>query len=142
MKKTIITLITVTSCLVSLSHAGEGKGKKGGHKGHHEMMIKKFDTDGDGKLSETEKTAAKAAMAARLEATIAKYDTDGDGELSKDEKKAAITAFKAEMVKKYDTDGDGELSEVERDDAKKAGEVKPFFGHKKGGKRDKKKESK
>ena len=68
-----------------------GEGKKGDH--HHptkEEILKKFDKDGDGKLNDEEKAAAKAAGKAAHEAEmLKKFDKDGDGKLS-DEEKAAM----------------------------------------------------
>jgi Ca2+-binding EF-hand superfamily protein len=58
-------------------------------------MLKKFDKDGDGKLNEEERMAAKEVYKAREE------------------------AFKKEMLEKFDKDGNGELSEEEREAAKK-----------------------
>lgn len=108
-----------------------------------EDMIAKYDTDKDGKLSDTEKAAMKTEMGERRGGNkgqggerpdraemIAKYDTDKDGTLSETEK----AAMKAEMgerrggnkgqggqrmsaeeaLAKYDADKDGKLSETER----------------------------
>ena len=49
-------------------------------------LLKKFDKDGDGKLSEEEREAAKAARKAMI---LEKFDKDGDGELNEEERKAA-----------------------------------------------------
>jgi Ca2+-binding EF-hand superfamily protein len=49
-------------------------------------MLKKYDTDGDGKLSRDE---WKAARKAHHDDMVKKYDTDGDGKLSRDERKKA-----------------------------------------------------
>ena len=106
------------------------------HKAMREKLLKEFDKDGDGELSDEEKKAAREAWAKRREDRnkreaavhakfVQKYDTDGDGKLSEQERKsahAAMTeayeAFKAEMVKLYDADGDGKLSEEERQTAR------------------------
>lgn len=77
-------------------------------------VIEKFDKDGDGKLNEEEREAAKQAMKEKHEAhkkeILAKYDTDGDGELSEDERKAMWK----DKAKEFDKDGDGELSDEEK----------------------------
>ncbi len=85
-----------------------------------EEMIKKFDKDGDGKLSEDEKDAAKAAMEKQM---LEKFDKDKDGKLSEEEKEAAKEARRAEMKKrmleKFDKDKDGKLSDEEKAEMKK-----------------------
>jgi Ca2+-binding EF-hand superfamily protein len=76
-------------------------------------FMEKFDADGDGKLSEEEKAAAKAAMdAKREEMRLKRFDKDGDGVLSEEEK-AAAEAAKAKMIAEWDKDGDGKLSKEE-----------------------------
>lgn len=50
--------------------------------GMHEMMIRRFDKDGDGKLSAEEKREAKEQMMKR-------FDKNGDGKISAEEKQAA-----------------------------------------------------
>ena len=88
-------------------------------------MMQKFDKDGDGKLNEEERAAAKEAMKGREEAyrkeMLEKFDKDGDGKLSEEEHEAAKKermekheARKKELLAKYDKDGDGELSEDEK----------------------------
>ena len=62
-------------------------------------MLERFDKDGDGKLSEEERAAARAEMQKRREAGGLK----GNG-----------AEKRAEMLKKFDKDGDGKLSDDER----------------------------
>ncbi|MFP4052344.1 MAG: EF-hand domain-containing protein [Phycisphaerae bacterium] len=86
--------------------------------GLDEETRKKYDADGDGKLSREE--MRKLAQDKKQE-VIDKFDTDGDGKLNAEEKKAAIEAARAKwkaraeawMRKRYDKDGDGQLSEEE-----------------------------
>jgi hypothetical protein len=59
-------------------------------------MMEKFDADKDGKLSETERAAAKAAF------------KEKGGE------------FRAKVLERFDADKDGKLSETERAAAKEA----------------------
>lgn len=126
----IAALVAFTPTLAFSEGADDGKKKAcAKHCGkRHEAILKKFDADGDGKLSETERAAAKEARQQRRAALIEQHDTDGDGKLSKEEKKAAMQAFRD----KHDTDGDGKLNEEERKAAHEAGEFPPFrHGHKK-----------
>ena len=68
----------------SAPNSGYGnRGKRGNGGQRRQEMIEKFDTDGDGQLSDTEKAAAKAAREAKM---LEKFDTNGDGVLSEDEK--------------------------------------------------------
>jgi hypothetical protein len=93
-------------------------------------FMKRFDTDGDGQLSEAEKQAAREQfpgmghgghgrrggpdMQARM---LEKYDANKNGRLDPEEEDAARQdreARRAEFMKRFDTDGDGKLSESER----------------------------
>lgn len=86
-------------------------------------VVKEFDKDGDGKLNEEER---KAAREAREKQMLEKYDADKDGKLSDEERKTAREAMRAEhekkMLEKYDKDGDGKLSEEERKAMVEAGD--------------------
>jgi hypothetical protein len=81
-------------------------------------IVKEFDKDGDGKLSEDERKAMREALKVRMEdrrkQMLEKYDADGDGKLSEAEIAKARADRQAELLKKYDKDGDGKLSEEER----------------------------
>jgi hypothetical protein len=86
-------------------------------------MLHKADTDGDGRLSEAERAAAKAKFQENRKAFIAKHDTDGDGTLNDAERTAAKEQIKArwkEAKDKFDTNGDGKLDEAERKAAREA----------------------
>ena len=133
MKTKTLLLAIVAMSVPVLAQAEDGKkGKKVCDK-KHAHMIAKFDKDGDGKLSEEERTEAKAAMAERKAAFIAKHDTNNDGKLDKDEKKAAREA----IISKFDTDKDGKLSAEERKAAREAGVKLPDHrGHKQCNKKD------
>mgnify|MGYP001549693986 CR=1 FL=1 len=112
-----------------------GPSAPGGQRFNREEMkaklLEKFDTDGDGQLSETERQAAKAAREAKM---LEKFDANGDGVLSDDEKpqrgrgrrhgrSGNREEMKAKLLEKFDTDGDGQLSETERQAAKAAREA-------------------
>ena len=73
--------------------------KKSNFPGKDEIL-KKFDTDGDGKLNEEERKKVRDEMVSRrsgLPPLLAKkFDKDGDGKLSEDER----AAFRKEMASK------------------------------------------
>jgi hypothetical protein len=110
----------------STSAAGEAyKGKRGcgPHGKMRQRIMEKFDANKDGKLDETEKTAAKAAREKHKQEKLAKYDTNHDGQLDDAEKtamKADRKAKWAEKKKQFDSNSDGKLDETERDAMKKA----------------------
>lgn len=97
-----------------------------------EEMLKRFDTDGDGQLSEVEKTAMHEAMRGQhergrpdgprgnrpdREEIMKRFDADGDGVLSETEREAMRAERdrrREEHMKRFDADGDGQLSEAER----------------------------
>lgn len=122
----ILTIAALTIPFAAHAEGDESKKRAKGKK-FRAMMIEKFDTDGDGKLSDSEKEAAKTAMKARRAEFIAQHDTDGDGKLSEEEKQAA----KENFIAQYDTDGDGKLSEAERELARDAGAKFPMHKKKK-----------
>ncbi|MGE9269208.1 MAG: EF-hand domain-containing protein, partial [Verrucomicrobiales bacterium] len=118
MKAHILCTSIVVLATGSLTATAQEKGK-GGDRPARKLpaeVLAKFDTDGDGKLSETEREAAlkarKAMVEKRKAAALEKFDTDGDGKLSETEReamKAALKARHAELLEKYDADGDGKL---------------------------------
>ncbi len=83
-------------------------------------ILAKYDTDCDGKLSDSEKAAMKADLEAKRQELIAKYDTNGDGVLDATERAAAEAAIQAERLAAQtakfatlDTDTSGGLSLAE-----------------------------
>lgn len=96
---------------------------KGGGKGPPPLppeVLAKYDTNGDGKLDDTEKAAMKADLEAKRKALIAKYDVDGNGVLDATERAAMEAALEAEhlaeLTAKFtalDTDASGDLSLTE-----------------------------
>lgn len=70
---------------------GNGPGGGGGRGGEwRERMLKEFDKDGDGKLSETEQKAAREAGEKRM---LEQFDADKDGKLSDEERAKARESF-------------------------------------------------
>ena len=94
-------------------------------------ILEKFDKDGDGKLSDEERAAAREAFRARLaahkEEILKRFDKDGDGKLSDEERAATreslrnrLAAHWDQILKRFDKDGDGKLSDEERAAAREA----------------------
>ena len=92
------------------------------------QVLKEFDKDGDGKLSQEE---AKAAREAAQKKMLEKYDKDKDGKLSDEERKTIREEMEAKrkaLLEKYDADKNGRLSPEERKAAVDAGEELPAWG--------------
>lgn len=135
----IFAIVMAVSLVSNLAYAdGNKPGGKGaaGARPSPEMMqkiIAKFDKDGDGKLNESERQAARAARGTGQPDGVAKGGANGaakgtgrpDGELMK------------KVIERFDQDGDGKLNESERQAARaakgsfagagaKAGQKKPL----------------
>jgi hypothetical protein len=106
---------------------GEGKGRRG----NREEMMKKFDTNKDGKLDEKER---KAMMTARVDAMFKRADTDADGKISADEAKTLGGLGK--FIVRADENKDGVVTkdELEKAFAKRRGKGKRGAKGKRGGK--------
>lgn len=90
---------------VAMANAAPGEGRPDGKKGRRigeekrAEMLKKFDKDGDGKLSEEERQAMREEMQKRggerpsREEMLKKFDKDGDGELNEEERQAMREAM-------------------------------------------------
>ena len=116
----ILAILAVTALV--LPAATDGNGSKPEHRRGEarQRVLEKFDADKDGKLSESERAAAKAACKARFEEKKQQFDTDGDGKLNDTERDAARAACSAKLKEKHpelfakiDTDGNGEISREE-----------------------------
>ncbi|WP_018969999.1 EF-hand domain-containing protein [Rubritalea marina] len=106
------------------------RGGKGGakHQERRKKFLMRFDKDGDGKLSESERQVAREWMQKRRKEAdsarkrvMLKFDSDGDGKISPDEAKAVQRKLKAfdqqarrDLLDKYDTNGDGKLTADEK----------------------------
>ncbi|MBC6980962.1 EF-hand domain-containing protein [Caulobacter sp. 17J80-11] len=82
--------------LVGAAVAQDAKGPRG----------RMADTDGDGKISQTEMVQAERARFARL-------DANHDGKVTKDELEALETRFMDERFARLDTDKNGQISKEE-----------------------------
>jgi hypothetical protein len=115
---TIMTLAALIGTGMLATAQDEPQRPKRPHGPPPPEVVKEFDKDGDGKLSDAERKTMREAMQARMEARrkemLEKFDKDKDGKLSDEERTAMREAHKAQMLEKYDTDKDGKLSEEER----------------------------
>jgi len=89
-----------------------------------EQLVKKFDKDGDGKLSDEEKMAA---LKTTFKEFMDKFDANKDGKLSeeelakvKEDLNKIMEEHRQRMIKKFDKDGDGKLSDEEKEAMRKA----------------------
>lgn len=135
MKPNIITttlVLAIAGSITAAAQEGDRPGPPREGRGLPPEILEKFDKDGDGKLNEEERKAARDARRAEMEKRrqemLEKFDTDGDGKLNEEERKAAREAAEAkrkEILEKYDANGDGQLSPEERKAAIDAGEDIP-----------------
>lgn len=73
--------------------------------------IQRWDADGDGALSDQERSKMTEQLAAAVEKRRQEMDADGDGNISTEEARS----YWQKLRQKYDEDGDGELSPEERE---------------------------
>ena len=131
------TIWTAFALLAASSLAGFAQDEKKPDEGQRERrgsrqvppaVLKEFDKDGDGKLSEDERKAMREAAQKKM---LEKYDKDKDGKLNDEERKAMREDQEAKhkaLLEKYDKDKDGKLSPEERKAAIDAGEELPWGG--------------
>lgn len=116
-QKLISMLAALSLAFVVTSQAEESSASKAPSK----EALKKYDKDGDGKLSEEEQAARRADIVAKAaetrKANVDKYDADGDGKLSRDEREAKKAAEAAEREAKK---AEREAKKAERDAEKAA----------------------
>jgi len=117
----LVRLLALSALLVgTLQAENTNQGPKGDRKAR---MMKRFDIDGDGQLSEAEKKEAKAAHKKNKSRIMKRFDADGNGKLSDAEKavaKAKHQERRNKVMKKFDADGNGKLDPSEREAHKKA----------------------
>ena len=81
-------------------------------------LLKYFDLDKDGQLSDEEKALAEKSMEktpnAREAKYLLRYDTDRSGDVNNDEYKAAFRDNLSKMMTPFDLDGDGAFNEAEQ----------------------------
>ena len=108
MSTTLIRILSLSALITVGSQAwaaqeGEGLGKHRGNGELREKVMEKFDANHDGKLDESERAAAKAALKERMEKA-----KEHHGE------------FKAKLLERFDANHDGKLDDGERAAAKAA----------------------
>lgn len=117
---TLLALATLVAGPVLMAAEGEDRPKRHDGERGHGAELKKFDTNGDGKLDDAEKAAMRAAVGDRLKKNhpelFTKLDTNGDGALSEDEMKAGREKMRElhDKKEKADTNGDGKVDDAER----------------------------
>ncbi len=84
-------LLITTAFLLSATSllGGTAQAEEQDKQDRRAKMLEQFDTNGDGKLDETERKAAREAMKAKV---LEEFDADGDGELNEEEKAKAKEA--------------------------------------------------
>jgi len=92
--------------------AGGGEGRPGREQ-MRTAMLKRFDKDDDGKLSDEERAAARTAYEARRGSGSGKRGPRG-GAPGAERERPDRERMRAEMLKRFDKDGDGRLSDEER----------------------------
>ena len=74
-----------------------------------DLIIKQFDSDGDGKLSMGERSKMRTKMQGKKQEIMQKFDANGDGILNDEERTTIRKAFqkrKSEAFEIFDTDGE------------------------------------
>ncbi|MEQ9065346.1 MAG: EF-hand domain-containing protein, partial [Gimesia chilikensis] len=88
----IVTACALGMAVFSWSSATQAEEGKKGQRPNREEILKKFDKDGDGKLNEEERSAARAARGEKggqgfnREEFMKKFDKNGDGKLDENER--------------------------------------------------------
>jgi len=97
-------LLAVAVMMVSGFAVSSFAGDNQRHPEMHKKILEKFDKDGDGKLNEEERAAAKAAFQEKhpdaKEKVLAYFDKDGDGKLNEEERAAAKAAHEKRAEKR------------------------------------------
>jgi hypothetical protein len=81
---TLVALLVLGPGLALLPLGGDAAA--GEQAERRERMLERFDTDGDGQLSEDERAEARASMRERM---LDRFDANGNGELDDDERAVA-----------------------------------------------------
>ena len=129
----LVAFLPVTSLAADDTKADPRPGPRS--RPNREAVIAQFDQDGDGRLNETERAAAREFRQqnrpgggfggpnrenrGQWRDRMARFDADGDGKLSAEERATMETTARAHIrnnpraMARVDTDGDGEISDAE-----------------------------
>lgn len=110
--------IVLGGAALSLGLAGAAlaapDGGAGGGQGRKAEMLKKYDTNHDGKLDDKERAPLKAERQAhraeRKAKRLAQFDANKNGKLDDAERQAMHAQRKAEKFKKLDVNNDGKIT--------------------------------
>ena len=81
-----------------------------------DVIIKQFDSDGDGKLSMDERSTMRKKMQGKKQEIMQKFDANGDGILNDEERTTIRKAFqkrKSEAFESFDAGGEEIRGQVE-----------------------------
>jgi Ca2+-binding EF-hand superfamily protein len=130
--KTTTSLLAITVLIGSSCFATAQEKPKRPERPIAAEILKKFDKDADGKLSEEERAAMKEdrkqMKGKPSDEILKKFDKDADGKLSDEEKATMKTEMEAKrkmLFEKYDANKNGKLDPEEAAAARAAGEEIP-----------------
>ncbi len=134
----VLLAFVVAPAMAQGDRGRDGRDGRGGGDDRRAEFMKRFDKDGDGQISDSEREEGfktfREEREKRREEFMKKFDKDGDGQLSEEERNAVRDSFRADEQKRrdlheYDKNEDGILSDsekaaMEEDKAKKADDRK------------------
>jgi Ca2+-binding EF-hand superfamily protein len=140
-RKLLWSLMVGTGLLTAAAGSARAEEGQPAERPDAPWFVKRYDKDGDGKISPEERQAAKDEWQKKREQRALKnFDKDGDGKMSPEEWAAFEQSekdHKQQLLQKFDKDGDGKLSKTEWAEARKAHQVPESIGKDAGsGKKD------
>jgi EF hand domain-containing protein len=136
MSPTIWTVILTGALAMNAGAAVPWNGRDG-EPSRRPRILERLDANGDGRLDQREREAAREAkrdrqglqrrgepgargMHAHRGALLKRLDLNGDGHLDRQERRAARQAMRQHMLGRFDLNGDGRLDRHERHAAREA----------------------
>jgi len=109
-----LAALALAALLSTSASAQERRRDAGDHdkRPHREEILKRFDTNKDGKLDQAERAAARKALAQRGDRKGSQRDEKGTPPKRRGER--GERPMSAELLKRFDTNKDGKLDEAER----------------------------